>query len=80
MRKVKRPVSVNMYDSQPILLAKSNIEKLNLCHFVNVISDRSMLLLPPLSLTTPTQWGLCFCIKPTRDYAVKNAAAIRNRI
>ena len=40
---VKRPVSVDMYYSRPILLAKSNIEKLNFCHFSNVVCDGSRL-------------------------------------
>ncbi len=38
---VKRPLSVNMYYSSPILLAKSNIEKLNFCQVSNVICDGS---------------------------------------
>ena len=33
--------SVNMYYSSPILLAKSNMEKLNFCQFSNVICDGS---------------------------------------
>jgi len=37
----KHPVSVNMYYSHPILLAKSNMEKLNFCHFSNVVCDGS---------------------------------------
>ena len=43
MRMVKRPVSVNMYYSSPILLAKSNMEKLNFCQVSNVVCDGSRL-------------------------------------
>ena len=32
-----------MYYSNPIRLAKSNIEKLKICHFFNVINDGSIL-------------------------------------
>ena len=38
---VEQPFSVNMYYSSPILLAKSNIEKLNFCHVSNVVCDGS---------------------------------------
>jgi len=38
---VNRPFSVNMYYSSPILLAKSNMEKLNFCQFSNVVCDGS---------------------------------------
>ena len=38
---VEHPLSVDMYYSQPCLLAKSNIEKLNFCHFSNVVCDGS---------------------------------------
>jgi hypothetical protein len=38
---VERPFSVNMYYSSPIRLTKSNIEKLNFCHFSNVVCDGS---------------------------------------
>lgn len=38
---VKRCFFVNMYYSQPILLAKSNIAKQNFCQFFNVVSDGS---------------------------------------
>ena len=38
---VKRVFSVNMYYSSPILLAKSNMEKLNFCQVSNVICDGS---------------------------------------
>ena len=38
---VERAFSVNMYYSSPILLAKSNIEKLNFCHVSNVVCDGS---------------------------------------
>ncbi len=38
---VELAISVNMYYSSPILLAKSNIEKLNFCQFSNVVCDRS---------------------------------------
>ena len=41
MRIVEPSFSVNMYYSSPILLAKSNIEKLNFCHFSNVVCDGS---------------------------------------
>ena len=41
MRMVEPSFSVNMYYSSPILLAKSNIEKLNFCHFSNVVCDGS---------------------------------------
>ena len=39
---VEWALSVNMYYSSPILLAKSNIEKLNFCHFSNVVCDGSL--------------------------------------
>ena len=38
---VERTIFVNMYYSSPILLAKSNIEKLNFCQVSNVICDGS---------------------------------------
>ena len=38
---VEHPLSVNMYYSSPILLAKSNIEKLNFCQVSNVVCDGS---------------------------------------
>ena len=38
---VERAFSVNMYYSNPILLAKSNIEKLNFCQVSNVVCDGS---------------------------------------
>ena len=38
---VERAFSVNMYYSSPILLAKSNIEKLNFCQVSNVVCDGS---------------------------------------
>lgn len=41
MRMVNQPFSVNMYYSSPILLAKSNIEKLNFCQVSNVVCDGS---------------------------------------
>ena len=38
---VNQPFSVNMYYSSPILLTKSNIEKLNFCQVSNVACDGS---------------------------------------
>ena len=38
---VERAFSVNMYYSSPILLAKSNMEKLNFCQVSNVVCDGS---------------------------------------
>ena len=38
---VEWALSVNMYYSSPILLAKSNIEKLNFCQVSNVVCDGS---------------------------------------
>jgi len=38
---VEHPLSVDMYYSQPCLLAKFNMEKLNFCHFSNVVCDGS---------------------------------------
>ena len=43
LRTVERHISVNMYYSSPILLAKYNIEKLKICQFFNVINDGSRL-------------------------------------
>ena len=43
MRTVERPFSVNMYYSNPIRLAKSNMENAKICHFSNVVCDGSRL-------------------------------------